>query len=150
MHDLTYRSTREDGPRRRRSAASISLALLNGYLLASILTWPFLNRWWIGKLAALAVPQLPKVFFAEWFRVYVVMNLIKWLGFSAGSYSPDHIAARPYALALAYLIPLCILLTILFVRTRLAPSCRRPALVLVCLAIVDYFATLHFANGREL
>jgi hypothetical protein len=38
------------------------------------------------------------------------MVAIQHLGLSRGSFSPDYILARPYALAIAYLIPLSILL----------------------------------------
>ncbi len=75
------------------------------------------------------------------------MAAIRRLGLSRGSFSPDYILARPYALAIAYLIPLGILLATLWVRKRLAPPYRHWTIALILVAIVDFCFTLTFAGG---
>src|SRR5262245_60626594 len=69
------------------------------YFVISMATLPFIDALWLSELPVLAVPQLPKLLIAGWFRTGVVMPAISGLGLSSGSYSPDYIMARPYALA---------------------------------------------------
>src|SRR4029078_5978016 len=80
-----------------------------GYCALSCLTLPFIGRVWLGELPVLAVIQLPKIALADWLRTHVVMEAITFLDFSRGSCSPDYILARPYALAIAYLIPMAVI-----------------------------------------
>jgi hypothetical protein len=119
------------------------------YCVISTVTLPFMNQLWLGELPLLAVIQLPKVSFAGWIRTEVVMEAIKWLGVSNGSFSPDYRMARPYALAIAYLLPL-ITIALLSVRGRSARQMQKLALVLLAVATIDYFATLQFAAARSL
>lgn len=124
------------------------LKSLIAYCIVSTLTLPFLDSLWLGELPPLAVIQLPKVALADWLRNEVVMELIARLGLSSGSFSPDYIAARPYALAIAYLIPLCILLPTIWLRTRTAHlgwTC-----ILLIVAALDFCLMLVFAGGPGL
>src|SRR4028119_924563 len=91
-------------PERRRSPAGVgthSRPAVTAYFVASILTLPFLDALWLGEVPVLALVQVPKTAFAGWLRTDVVMPAIVALGQSRGSFSPDYLLARPYALALA-------------------------------------------------
>jgi hypothetical protein len=119
------------------------------YCVVSTLTLPFINHLWLGELPLLAIIQRPKVSFAAWMRTEVVMEAIKWLGVSNGSFSPDYRMARPYALALAYLLPL-MMIALLSMRFRSPLEMQKLALVLLAVSTIDYLATLQFAAARSL
>jgi len=122
-----------------------------GYCTLSCLTLPFVGLVWLGELPVLALVQLPKIALAGWLRTQVVMKAITFLGFSRGSFSPDYILARPYALAITYLIPVIILL---FIGQRLVrPVDARRGFVMLALLVAmaaDYVFTIIFAEGRLL
>jgi hypothetical protein len=122
-----------------------------GCCALSCLTLPFIGRVWLGELPVLAVIQLPKVALAGWLRTHVVMEAITFLGFSRGSFSPDYLLARPYALAMAYLIPMVVIGVISLRCFRFIDE-RRGFLTVAFLvaAAVDYVFTLLFADGRLL
>src|SRR6185503_21078749 len=84
-----------------RSVFIRGLWVFIGYCGLSCLTLPFIGKFWLGELPVLATLQLPKIAVAGWLRTHVVMEAIQWLGLSKGSFSPDYILARPYALAIA-------------------------------------------------
>ncbi len=109
------------------------------------------SRQFVGELPVLAVIQLPKIALASWLRTHAVMETITFLGFSRGSFSLDFILARPYALAIAYLIPMIVIGIVGLRRFRCGWE-RRSFLTLVFLvaAAVDYTFTLVFADGRSL
>ena len=111
----------------------------------------FIGRVWLGELPVLAVIQLPKIAFADWLRTHVVMEAITFLDFSRGSFSPDYILARPYALAIAYLIPMVLIGIISLRRFRFVDERRGfPTVAFLVAAAVDYLFTLVFADGRLL
>lgn len=128
----------------------VLLWLLIGYYAVCSVTIPFINAVWLGELPVLPVIQLPKITFAGWLRTEVVMKLIRLLGLSQGSFSPDYLMARPYALALAYLLPLGIVLVTFWLRHRKTGLHPGRAWVLVAVALVDYIMTLIFADHRFL
>ncbi len=134
--------------RSESGAYQFVLKSLIAYCIASTLTLPFLDSLWLGELPLLAVIQLPKVALADWLRSEVVMELIARLGLSSGSFSPDYIAARPYGLAMAYLIPLGILLPTIWLRTRTVSLGWTSVLLIV--SVVDFCFTLIFAGGPGL
>ncbi len=137
----------------RRRGTPADLVLLKSlivYGIVSALTLPFLNALWLGEIPLLALIQIPKVEFVHWLRRNLVMVAIHRLGLSRGSFSPDYNLARPYALAITYLIPLSILLTTLWVRKRMVPPYRRWTTVLILVAILDFCFTLFFAGGPGL
>lgn len=120
-------------------------------MVLSCLTLPFMGRVWLGELPVLAVIQLPKILVAGWLRTHVVMEAITLLGLSQGSFSPDYILARPYALALAYMIPMAILGVIILRRCSFSDErLRFVAVAALVLAVLDYACTLTFADGRTL
>jgi len=124
---------------------------LVGYCALSCLTLPFISRWWLGELPVLAVIQLPKIAVAGWLRTHVVMEVITWLGLSAGSFSPDYILARPYALAVVYLIPMVIVGVVgLYPLQRMASARGLVTAIFLVAATLDYVFTLIFADGRSL
>lgn len=121
------------------------------YFLASILTLPFKDAIWVfGELPLLPCLQVPKIPPANWLREHVVMVTIKKSGLSAGSFSPDYGMARPYALAIVYLIPLCLLLATVWVRTKLTRPYRRWMCATLVFALLDFWFTLRFAGGPGL
>lgn len=91
---------------------------LVGYCVISCLTVPFLNDLWWGELPIAGVIQLPKVVIADWLRDHIVMGAITFLGFSSGSVSPDRALAAPYALGIAYLLPMLIVGVVGLYRVR--------------------------------
>ncbi|MEX0886939.1 MAG: hypothetical protein WD009_10920, partial [Phycisphaeraceae bacterium] len=117
------------------------------YLGASILTLPFINSLWLGEIPLLALFQVPKLDLAGWFRVDVIMPIIRVLGMSAGSFSPDYIAARPYGLLLAYLLPALAVVGALWVCRATARPTRRWLLVLLAVGVLDYCFVMLFAAG---
>ncbi len=120
------------------------------YCVVSILTIPFVGAIWLGELPVLALIQLPKITVAGWLRQHVVMEAIKSLGFSKGSFSPDYAMARPFGLALAYSIPI-----VLVSLSLLIPGCaswrhRRLALIFFGALMVDCLFVHLFADRRSL
>lgn len=120
------------------------------YCIISILTLPLMNVVWLGEIPLLAVIQIPKIAVASWLRQDVVMEVIKILGWSKGSFSPDYIMARPYGLGLAYSIPL-----ILVSLSLLLPGCssgrhRRLTLIFFAALLVDGVFTCVFTDRRSL
>ncbi|HEV8292519.1 MAG TPA: hypothetical protein VGP94_11380 [Tepidisphaeraceae bacterium] len=122
------------------------IRIMVGYFSLSLLTLPILDWWWIGDLAVLALVQVPKLGLANWLLDHAAIPLIRMLGLSRGSISPDIILTRPYAMAAAYLIPLTLLLVIVGVRTRMSRSLGLWECVLVILAIIDFYCTFLFAH----
>ena len=136
-----------------RREADYYLLIIRGaafYLLASALTLPFTASIWVGKIPLLALVQLPKVELAHWLIRHAAMPTIRMLGLSRGSFSPDYLLAKPYALAAAYLIPLGILLLIVWMRTRLRRRLLIWAVVLLIVAAIDFCYTLKFAEAPGL
>ena len=123
--------------------------ILTGYYVTCSLTLPFVDDLWFGEIPPLALVQLPKLDFAAALRSGVVMEAIRRLGYSRGSFSPDYATARPYALAIAYLVPLALVVVPVGLRTRFVrPIGGRVALLLVA-AAVDYGVTLAYATQRS-
>jgi hypothetical protein len=120
------------------------------YSLLSSLTLPFVDSIWLGKVPLLALIQLPKTSFAQWLITHAAMPIIRWLGLSRGSFSPDHILARPYALAAAYLIPIAFFVLLMAFRTRLRHRLWLWTLLLILVAFIDFCFTLKFARTAGL
>lgn len=137
-------------PSRESRGWLILLKALVAYFAVSTLTLPVLNALWLGELPVLALVQLPKTVLAGWLRTEVAMPALRAMGLSRGSFSPDYMLVRPYALAIAYLIPLGLVLAPLWIRTRLARSYRRWVWILLAAAMFDYCLTLLFASTRGL
>lgn len=136
----------------RANSAFVSLLwCLIGYCIVSTLTLPLIGQVWLGDLPLLAIVQLPKIQVAGWLRTEVVMEAIKLIGVSKGAFSPDYIMARPYALAIAYLIPMLVVAGVSWPRFR---SYHPKGLLVVIgffmTAVIDYMFTLLFAAGRVL
>lgn len=128
-----------------------ALLCLTGYCVFSTLTLPFISSLWLGELPLLAFIQVPKVSVAGWLRTEVVMEAIRILGLSKGSFSPDYSMARPYALAITYLIPMAIIAVISWHSLRPVHQKRGLAvLVFFIAAAIDYVFTLIFAQGQSL
>ncbi len=117
------------------------------YFIASVLTLPFLDTLWLGEVPLLALVQLPKTALASWLRTDVVMEAMRTLGVSQGSFSPDYIVARSYALTITYVIPLGILFATQWVRTRMGLPYRRWSCILLLVAALDFCFIVVFAGG---
>jgi len=144
------RSELDSGGLARRGGFVRVLWFVIGYCTLSCLTLPFVGLFWLGELPVLALVQLPKIAVAGWLRTQVVMKAIMFLGFSRGSFSPDFILARPYALAITYLIPM-IIIGFIGLRNFRPIDARRSFVTLAFLlaATADYVFTI-FADGRVL
>lgn len=134
-------------PPARRAFVRILRAAI-GYCVLSCLTLPFIGHVWLGELPVLALIQLPKIATAHWLRTHVVMEALPFFGLSQGSFSPDYLMARPYALAIVYLVPMLII----GVAGLRRPDQRRRLTTVIFLvtATADYVFTLIFADGRFL
>jgi hypothetical protein len=126
------------------------LQLLAAYFLASIVTLPFIDVWWIGELPPLALVQLPKTELAKWLQSDVVMPAIRAMGLSRGSPSPDHILSRPYALAIAYVLVLGVVLLVLRMTKQITQSSRLWLWNTLAAAVIDFACTLWMAGGPGL
>jgi hypothetical protein len=149
-HVLDYRPPPQ-GRRPRGGFGAVALRLVAGYFVVSIVTLPFLDAVWFGELPLLALVQLPKTALAGWLRTDVVMPAIAALGLSRGSFSPDYVMARPYALALAY-VPVVLGVVAIMLWTRRRPDRwpRRWGWIALAAAATDFAATLWFAGGPGL
>src|SRR4051812_844377 len=105
----SLQSQADTGLRGKRGIFFGLLLSFVGYCVLSCLTLPLIGRVWLDELPVLAAIQLPKIAVANWLRTHIVMEAMKLLGSSRGSFSPDYILARPYALALVYLIPMAVI-----------------------------------------
>ncbi len=143
-------STTAAQPAAKRDGLALCLKVLVLYFVVSMGTLPFVNAIWWGELPALAIPQIPKLFVASWLGTDIVMPAIAVLGYSRGSFSPDFVLARPYALALAYLFLVVGLLTAVWLRSPSARKYRRWTCLLIAAAAADYFLTLKFATQPAL
>jgi hypothetical protein len=137
-------------PRQRGRWGRLVLQLLWAYFLASIVTLPFIDSWWVGEIPMLALIQLPKTALAGWLRTDVVMPLIKSLGLSRGSFSPDYGMARPYAMVLAYAIVLGVALLALRMTRQITMSSRLWIWITLAAAVIDCACTLWLARGPGL
>lgn len=116
------------------------------YLCLSALTLPFITSWWIGEIPPLALVQGPKIIPAAWLRAEIVLNFMVPLGISNGSYSPDSTAARPYALAIVYCVPLLLIMGRALCWRRGSRARKRSALVLLVVALADYGLSLAYLS----
>jgi hypothetical protein len=132
------------------NSRTLLLRSLLVYCVLSILTLPFIDSLWLGEIPVIALVQVPKTFFAGWLRTDVVMPLIRTLGLSRGSFSPDYSLARPYALAIAYLLPLAIVFAFVRLRGEAARRYRLWSLALLLAAAIDFCLTLLLAGGPGL
>ena len=148
--ELEYRSPSTDRRDHEGTLYRILLKSACGYLLLSSVTIPFSNAIWVGELPLLALVQVPKVSLANWLRHLMVMHVLVPIGLSRGSYSPDWMLARPWALAVVYVIPLTLLLTVVVFRRGAGQPWRRWVVLAGVLGVVDYFITLTFAGTRAL
>ena len=147
----SLQSQADNGIRAKRDIFVNVLWCFIGLCALSCLTLPFIGRVWLGEFPVLTVIQVPKIAVAGWLRTHVVMEAITFLGFSRGSFSPDYILARPYALALAYLIPMAFIGVASLRRFRFRDErLGFVAVVLLVMGVIDYVCTLIFADGRFL
>jgi hypothetical protein len=120
------------------------------YFVVSIVTLPFIDELWLGEVPLLALVQLPKTEPAHWLRRHVAMPMIKTLGLSRGSYSPDYGMAGPYALAATYLLLLGPILATACVHALRTGQRSIWPWVVVLAAAVDFSCLLFFGRGPGL
>jgi hypothetical protein len=121
---------------------------LAGYFIVSTLTLPLVRHVWVGDVPVFALVQMPKTLVAEWVRTGVIMPLMRQLGGSSGSFSPDYGRAGPYALVVAYLVPLSVAVLCRALSKR-RPSFRATG-VLLAAECVDLAAVEIFTHCRGL
>lgn len=122
------------GPSRKHSAKILKASVL--YLLVSSATLPFLFTLWLSELPIFAVIQLPKVFAAKWVRDLIVFHLLD------GPVSPARTLARPYGLAVVYLLSVIGLLAMGgFCKRREHPYGVWSG-ILIAAATIDYILSL--------
>jgi len=126
------------------------LKFLIGYYIVCTITLPFVDSWWLGEIPPLAIVQIPKLQLAGWLRTDVVMVAIRRLGWSRGSFSHDYIAASPYALAIAYAIPMIVVIVPIWVRTRLVHPYRGLVALLLIAAGLAFSCTIVYGSQRSL
>lgn len=146
---LDYEATTQRA-RPRADLGQLTLRAVTVYFVASIATLPFLDSLWMGEVPLLALVQLPKVAVADGMRRGVVMPAIRWMGLSSGSFSPDYVRARPYALALAYLLFFGLVFLIVWIGGRRVSSARRWRWIALSAAVIDFGMTVWFARGPGL
>jgi hypothetical protein len=137
----------------RRRTISLDLAVCRSvvaYLVTSIVTLPFLDSFWLGEFPVFALPQISKTELASWLTNRVILDLLRPLGWSSGSWSPDLIMAKPVGLALAYALPIGIVLAIVGWRTRFAAPYRYWLAAIVALAVIDFMMMRCYASGPGL
>jgi hypothetical protein len=146
---LSSQPRSDDGLRTRVGLFVGVLWFFAGYFALSCLTIPFAGRLWSGEIPVLALIQIPKIAVAEWLRTHVVMELITFLGFSSGSFSPDYLLARPYALAIAYLLVIVVLSVLGWgFGFRLSDQRQRIATAaFLVMVATDYVFTFTFGGG---
>jgi len=127
-------------------ASAIAAKVLIAYFLVSTVTIPFLDRFWIGEIAVLAIIQLPKTVPAIWLRTAVLMKLIRLFGLSRGSFSPDYIMTHYWGVAIIYVVPLVLILIGLWFQTRLKKPYLRLVLLLLAAATLDFIFFLIFCS----
>jgi hypothetical protein len=139
----------DNGSRQNGGIFVAVLWFFAGYWALSCLAIPFVGRLWLGEIPVLAIIQMPMIVAAQWLRIHVVMEIIKFLGCSRGSFSPDYILARPYALALAYLLTVVIICGIgRYFRFHFTDERHRFVIAaFLVTAIADYLFILIFAAG---
>lgn len=148
MSDLDPDTTVDAAPAQQADSldwSSLVVKGLIGYFTVSMLTMPFVNDVWLGDWPVLVIIQFPKMLPALWLRQHVVMNLIRLMGLSSGSVSPDCIVAGPYGLALAYLLLVATLCVVVW-RTRAQRPSRKLLWLLAVVGLLDFVATLYIAQ----
>lgn len=120
------------------------------YCIVSVVTLPFVGDVWFGEVPLLAFIQIPKLPLAGWMREHIVMDAIKLLGLSKGSFSPDFITARPFGLGLAYSIPIIVVSLSLLIPGCSSSRHRRWALIFFTALMADCVFTHIFASTRSL
>jgi hypothetical protein len=148
--ELEYRSPSTEPRDHEGTLYLILLRIACAYLLLGSLTIPFANALWIGELPLLALVQVPKLFAANGLRHQIVMRVLAPMGFSGGWYSPNWMLARPWALAVVYVVPLTLILTIVAFRRGTGHPWRKWLVFAAVLGVVDYFITLAFGSTRAL
>jgi hypothetical protein len=147
---VDYESSQTVAGVQKGFACGVLLWLTIGYLVVCTITVPFMDSIWFGEIPLLALPQVPKTSAASLARRHVVMPVIRAAGLSRGSASPDMRLARPYALAIVYVVPVGALLIATWMRTRMRGRYGWLAVAVLLVAVTDYIFTLVYAGGPGL
>ena len=132
---------------RKRWPKRLCLGLCAYYLL-SALTLPFVNQWWLGEMAPLALFQSPKGFLKSVIH-QGLMSFVTWAGWSRGSHSPDYGATHGWAMGLMASLPLITLIVILLTVRPLPGRSRLIAAAAGC-ALLDGLITFWFDSASNL
>lgn len=113
-----------------------------GYYLLSALSLPLVNRVWLGELPLLALIQLPKMLL-KGFIQHGLMYLMRMLGQSSGSFSPDYLATQGLAVVLMALVPMLVVISALALWPHLGNR-RRLILMVLVSGLIDGAVTFGF------
>ncbi len=128
--------------RNGKARCLVAMKSMTAYFLLSCATLPFLDSLWLGELPVFTVLQVPKVDWAIWL-LNVILRKVMWpIGLSI-----SEITARPYVLALTYLLPVGLLCAIVWRRTRMAAPYRFWASTVVVAAIFDFVMMRVYGGG---
>ncbi len=142
------KATRIEGPRLPSQALALPFLALGTYYIISSLTLPFADDLWFGELPALAIVQLPKMYFFDAAREAIILLMRKW-GLSSGSASPDLMAAGPWAMAVLFTVPATVVIGLTGLVRRIS-SMRWWILLLLATAAADAAVTIWFDRVSSL
>lgn len=117
------------------------------YYILSFVTLPFVNKIWIGEWPVLATFQGPKSVLKSAIHQPMIA-IMRWLGLSYGSHSPDYIATHNWALLAAMVIPVVLVVGICSM-SRSTTRFRLLGVFLLC-ALLDAAVTFWFDSTSNL
>jgi hypothetical protein len=122
--------------------------VLTSYYMLSSLTLPFADDLWLGELPVLAIVQLPKSYAHDAVQ-HRLMMLMRYVGLSRGSPSPDMIASNPWAFGVVFVAPSAILIGIIG-SCRGLKQYRSWIICLLVAALIDAAVTIWFEKTASL
>lgn len=124
------------------------MALAGWYYATSATTLPFVNSFWSGEIAPLALVQLPKAVIKSLVHDFLLSE-VQRLGLSRGSASPDYIMTHGWAMGIMLLVPALLLTAVLLLAPRV-PHRRILIGILLSAAALDAAITWWFDSTFSL
>jgi hypothetical protein len=118
------------------------------YYLVSAVTLPFTNKVWVGEIPILAVFQLPKSFLKS-IAHDLLLSVVRALGWSRGSASPDSMMTHPWAMVLMLTAPALLWIVVVCYLRRGRTQTAVMAAILAC-AGIDAVVTFWFDASSSL
>lgn len=124
------------------------MALAGWYYVTSATTLPFVNSFWSGEIAPLALVQLPKAVIKSLVHDFLLSE-VQRLGLSRGSASPDYIMTHGWAMGIMLAVPALLLTAVLLLAPRV-PYRRVLIGILLSAAAFDAAVTWWFDSTFSL